>query len=215
MGIIVKFPRHQRAAIGSRAARSAKVLAVNPALRAVLVFKIADHHSTGMLSRCGHLRAAQRPAPISAANTSGEPHSSTISRKLETMDASIGRAILNCKDDLCPDRGKPVGHTVHMKKRRRLSLVEAALVLRTRQARMAAQLTQEQIAEKLGIWQDTYKNYETNRPLPPRLHPAFLECTGTDAVWFVLGPQPVPQPAPSAAKKRRRALRARSKRKIA
>jgi len=52
-----------------------------------------------------------------------------------------------------------------------------SLIERTRGARIKAELTQVDMAKGLRIQQDTYKNYETDRPIQLKLIPAFCRLT--------------------------------------
>jgi transcriptional regulator with XRE-family HTH domain len=85
---------------------------------------------------------------------------------------------------------------------------------RVRWARIARDLTQEEIAELLSITQDKYKHYEGSRTvegrsyLPHDLVPKFCLATGVDAAWLftekgrapVLG-EPPAEPARAPRKK--------------
>lgn len=53
-------------------------------------------------------------------------------------------------------------------------------IQRTREARVQSGLTQEEMAEKLGITQGTYKNYEKNRPLPHQYVRQFCDEVGIE-----------------------------------
>lgn len=61
----------------------------------------------------------------------------------------------------------------------------AGLRDRTKQAREAARLTQEEIAKALGISQGTYKQYETRSVLPLHLIERFAIITRVDP-WFLI-----------------------------
>jgi transcriptional regulator with XRE-family HTH domain len=64
---------------------------------------------------------------------------------------------------------------------------EINFILRTTEARIAAGFTQNEIAEILGLQQGTYKNYETNRPLPHRYIRRFcIACRIMPAQLFAM-----------------------------
>lgn len=58
---------------------------------------------------------------------------------------------------------------------------DEGFVLRTRRARKTAGLTQDEMAEALGISKYTYPKYESRSPLPHYLVPRFLLLTGATA----------------------------------
>lgn len=53
-------------------------------------------------------------------------------------------------------------------------------IQRTREARASAGLTGTEMARRLGLNQDTYKNYETNRILPPYYINPFCAICGIE-----------------------------------
>lgn len=76
-------------------------------------------------------------------------------------------------------------------KREAVSAWTAAFIRRTKKARQErTNLTQTEMARLLGIGKDdntgqgTYKNYETNRPLPHEYIPDFLRLTGVTYEWL-------------------------------
>lgn len=207
MGMVVQF--HARASAGSRAASAAKVSAVKPASRARSVRKIESHHSDGMLLRCGHFLAAATPAPISAANASGESHSPTTSRKLETMLPLIGQSVLNCKANLSHDLGNPGGYKPAMAQDEGYSDFYRAFIARTKAAREASGYTQAQIGELLdGLAQDHYKQFEGRSPLPHHLIPRFCLLCRVNMMWMLTGKGKGPAEVPAPAPRRRQVKRA-------
>lgn len=166
---------------GARAAKRASSSAVTPACLAVSVLNREAHHSAGIVSRCGHLRTAETPAPISAANASGEGHSPTTSRKEQIIGPFLGQSVLICKPTLSRDGADFCGQNVPMAN---ASAYKAAFMERIRDARTARGLTQEGIAILLGITQDTYKQYETRSYLPHQLVPRFCLACGIDPAWL-------------------------------
>jgi ribosome-binding protein aMBF1 (putative translation factor) len=58
------------------------------------------------------------------------------------------------------------------------SRFKKAFLARTKRAREAAGLTQEELAQRLGIRQDKYAKYETRSPLPHQYVARFCEITG-------------------------------------
>ena len=151
----------------------------------------------GIELRCHHLstvlggKPSSRASKVAATSRPSEgDHSSMISwnergRLLLDMDANIGQSVLSGKGCL----GMSVlGQTVLINEPTLsqdlvVALVQDVAVVpkiprrearrgfiqRTREARVRSGLSQIQMAEQLGIEQGTYKNYETNRPLPHEL----------------------------------------------
>lgn len=74
---------------------------------------------------------------------------------------------------LCPAMNKP------------LSEIEREIIDRTRQARAASGKSQAAVAQVLGVRQDTYKNYELDRCIPPEHVANFCIVTGCDAGWLM------------------------------
>lgn len=171
MGMLLRFP-HQTSA-RSRAAKSAKISRVTPASLAAGKETIADHHSGGMLLRCHHFETTQSPAPRSVRNASRVGHSSiTVRNDVIDMRDFIGRCVLKRKPQSSLDERVLLGHTVLMvkAKNKRQQIIERTAILRIR-----AGVSQQQVADALNIRQDTYKNYETKRPLPQEYVEVF--CT--------------------------------------
>lgn len=185
-----------------RAANSASLRAVKPAASAVGVAKMASHHSAGMLSRCGHLRAASTPAPISSAIASGDDHRATTARKdeisgvLAIAPSRIGQFVLNGKANLSCDSEGPLGQNPGMDQDHAASAYKQAFISRVKSAREARGLTQTGIATLLGIGQDTYKQYEVRSYLPHYLVPKFCLACGVDASWLFNGPVVVARQRP-------------------
>lgn len=63
-------------------------------------------------------------------------------------------------------------------------------IARTKEARLAANLTQEEVASVLGIDQPTYKWYEKRTPLPHRYIDAFCTLTRISTDWLFTGRRP-------------------------
>lgn len=72
-----------------------------------------------------------------------------------------------------------------------------AFISRTREARTAANLTQDEVARVLGIEQPTYKWYETRTPLPHRYVAPFCTLTRVSSDWLFTGRRP-PRNGPSS-----------------
>ena len=62
-----------------------------------------------------------------------------------------------------------------------------AVIQRTRDARKAAELTQEEVALALGITQGLYKTYETCTPIPLYLLERFAIITRSEPAWIAFG----------------------------
>ena len=69
---------------------------------------------------------------------------------------------------------------------------QAEFKARVRQAREGAGYTQGELADLLGIAQDTYKQYETRSLLPHRLIRRFCLACRIDESWLISGEGPVP-----------------------
>ncbi len=212
MSKILLFP-HGRASVsgsGSGTGRAANVVmisAVRPACRAVAVHNNLVHHSAGMLSRCHHLLMADAPAPgTSVARASREGHSSMIERNEPKSDMAtlLGPLVLKSKAKTSQDCG-PRGHVKWlMRQKQPVSQFELEFIDRTRRARAAAGLTQDQIARELGLEQDTYKNYERVRPLPHEYVLSFCTLVSVTLGWLYAGKVESLEPSP---KRRRRGRR--------
>ena len=172
-----------------RAANCISNSAVNPAAAPVADATTAAHHSGGMLSRCGHFRAAATEAPISHAISSGVFQSPTTSRNDEIafMESVLGHLVLKSKANLSHDGGEFVGDNTDMANRVSETEEKLAFIGRTRLARMARFNKQKPILIILGIDQGTYKQYETRTPLPHRFIPKFCAATGVEIDWLLTG----------------------------
>jgi hypothetical protein len=195
------IPIHARVSSNARlAANAASVSAVRPARCAVFVFRMGNHHSGGIESRCGHLRAAETPAPISAANASGVDQRETTSRKLETMPTSLGQSVLKIKPAVSHDSAKRVGHTVSMAPdAEKLAETQWRKEFAARLKEARGPRTQVVMAELLGITQTAYSKYEGARKtmMPVRLLPRFCKICGRSLEWLIEGPAKetkMPQP---------------------
>ncbi len=216
--VVLSKYRHGRAsssegpaAAARRAAKLASISTVTPAACPMDDDAIGTHQSAGMLSRCGHLRADQTGAPISAAMSAGVRQSATTSRKDETvvmLDSTLGHCVLKDKAILSYDCGRPVGETRDMADRKSETEEKAAFIARTKRAREARFPTQRPILTILEIDQGTYKQYEARTPLPHRYIPKFCAATGVDVEWLLTGqgkgPQAIAMPPQEAKEPPRR-----------
>lgn len=208
--IKVRFRRHARASARSREAKPARASAVSPAFCAVSVFRIWTHHSAGMLSRCGHLRTAATPAPISDASASGESHNPTTSLKDEGMDGNLGQSVLNSKANVSFDYANlPVLQSCMLGDQAK-TVFKQEFTKRVALARVGRNYTQAQLADKLGMEQDKYKQYERRSLLPHDLIPRFCELCDIDTAWLFTGRGLAPRleverPAPKKRKNKSRA----------
>jgi DNA-binding XRE family transcriptional regulator len=108
---------------------------------------------------------------------------------------SLGQIVYLFKDNRSSERKRTNCHTVavaNQLKKEALSSVPAsafrpepsparfkkAFLARTKRAREAAGLTQEEMARRMGIRQDKYAKYESRSPLPHQYIARFCEVTG-------------------------------------
>lgn len=183
MGIVLCFPRHATSNRSRRAAKSASNSTVTPEEFALDNLHSADHHSAGIELRCHHLETDVAGWPISAPRASRDGQSSMIERNevKSDMPLVIGRRVLECKSAVSLDNELALGQTVLMGKRPKvLTAADHGIIWRTIKAREKADVSQPEIAAELGIPQDTYKNYETKRPITvrPELIAPFCQKTG-------------------------------------
>jgi hypothetical protein len=75
-----------------------------------------------------------------------------------------------------------------------------AFIERVKVARNAADMTQQQIADALGMPQDKYKQYETRTLLPHYLIGRFCIITRLDPEWLVTGRGQKPSKPPQVTK---------------
>lgn len=190
-----------------RAANLVNKAAVTPPARARRVAKIADHQSDGMLSRCHHLEtsAAVQSLPTSEAMASRETHKSMTDRnEAEVMTESLGQIVLDDKDPVSSDWPTAADDTRPMSKPQSKSQYKDDFIARVRRAREARGLTQNGIAELLGIDQGKYKQYESRSYLPHDLIPRFCLACGVDHGWLFTGkgkgPLTLPHPRESRVK---------------
>lgn len=110
---------------------------------------------------------------------------------------SLGQVVYLFKDNLVSERSRTDCHTNDMAQRARKeqqiapeaprllwsppppSVFKAALTTRVKEARLRANLTQEQMADKLGIRQSKYSKYEGRSEMPHLYLARFCEVTGT------------------------------------
>lgn len=204
MGDVIRL--HARASAGTRAANSAKSSAVRPADCAVEVRKIGSHHSAGILSRCGHLRAAAMPAPISSANASGVGHKATTSRKVSIMPEILGQTVPKVKAMVSHDIGRPIRHTVLMTDDDENSAnSQWDREFRDRIIRIQGGRTQEDMAELLCITRDAYSKYVGSRmsKMPIRLLPRLAKIGAMTLEELILGPKAKPAVKQKPARKRK------------
>ena len=162
------------------AASSISKSAVTPADCTRSSSSSGDHHSDGIELRRRHLKAAPGVVPISRASRVHDGQRLMIFRNEETFDIRdyLGRNVLGCKSKSSQDSRPLLGHDVRMGARIPRKEVRRGFIQRTREARVRTGYSQPEIAKLLRIGQGTYKNYETNRPLPVELVPEFCEICG-------------------------------------
>ncbi len=204
MGVVLVFGHARASSIARRRQKAANVSAVKPASFAVRVRRMGSHHSGGIELRCGHLRTAESPAPISAAKASGPSQRATTSRKLEIMSSLLGQPVLKCKPIVSHDCAESEGHTVLMHKdAEKLADSQWREEFRQRLKTARRPRTQAVMAELLGITQTTYSKYEAERAsqMPTRLLPLFCKICGVSLEWLIEGAEPVAE-MPQAKRKK-------------
>jgi len=205
VAVILSFRkrRHVRASVASRAANAASNSAVKPARRAVSVLKIASHHSGGMLSRCGHLRAAAMPTPISAAKASGVCQSATTSRKLLTMQPVLGQHVPTIKPMVSRDCEKAPGQNVLMRDQSEKQW-KADFCARLRQAR--GRRTRKDMADLLGVSLAAYAKWEDRGSEPPLwLLPKIWKIGEMTPEFLLAGEESPQKPAKTRDRKKKSA----------
>lgn len=182
MGIVVQFPRHatsarSRRAASRRQARSTSKSTVTPFSMAKGNAAKRPQEPGGMLSRLCHLQTVHAVSasacPSSDASATLDGHRSMIERNeaISDMPSVIGRCVLKGKHKSPADSDGTAGHNVLVTR----TEIKRGIIQRTREARTRTGLTQEEMAEKLGLGQGTYKNYELSRLIPGDLVPQFCE----------------------------------------
>jgi hypothetical protein len=177
------------AAGADRAAKATSFSAVKPESLAVIVRRMALHHSSGMRSRCHHLRTADAPAPISAAKASCEAHSKMTARKESILgiESSLGQLVLKRKANMSRDRREPLSDNARMVSKVSETEEKFAFIERVKLARETRYSTQREMLILLGVDQGTYKQYETRTLLPHRFIPKFCAATGVSIEWLLTG----------------------------
>lgn len=200
MGKVIHDSRlHARASSVLRAARAMRVSALSWDSDAATVANIGDHHSAGTLSRCHHFDTADGLAPISEAIASREGQSSIKSRKVSicvAMPDVIGPFVLKRKADLSLDAKLSLGHTVQMSESDAKAQYEQEFIERVKAARIATGKKQWQVAELMGIKQDTYKHFETGRVIPHHQIGRFCLICNIDPNWLLTGKGAKPMQPP-------------------
>ena len=190
--------RHARAS-SRRSAKLASKSADTSASRALSVAKIDDHHSEGIQFRCHHLVTMPADAPISEAIAMRAPgafigpQSSITERKDVTCDMppALGQSVLKRKAFLSLDGGKALGHTVPMAAKTLKDKLDQELIERVIKARVAAGLTQQEVADGMGVPQDHYKHWELKRPIPHFRIPSFCIVVRVEDGWLISGRGPM------------------------
>jgi hypothetical protein len=193
MGRVIRGPwRHARAS-SRRAARFVSKSAETLAARAFSVAKIDAHHSDGIQSRCHHLVTMPADAPISEASAIRAPgalmgpQSSMTERNDVTCDipGDLGQSVLKRKTFLSLDGGIALGHTVPMAAKNLKAQLDQAFISRVIKAREASGMTQQEVADGMGIPQDHYKHWEKSRAMPHYLIPRFCIVVRVEDGWLI------------------------------
>lgn len=202
MSDLLRFPtkRHHDArasenSTGTGRATSAIILsAVRPSSCATLVPRTADHHSSGMRSRCHHFDTAPAEAPAgapprSAAMPSRVGQSSMIDRNevCSAIPSLLRQSVLDCKAIVSHDCEQPLRHNVPMAEGIPSSEFQANFIGRVKAAREARYGSQEEICEVLAMKQPTYGKYESRSLMPHSLIPRFLLACGVSYEWLFSG----------------------------
>lgn len=103
------------------------------------------------------------------------------------MVINIGPAVLGRKSKVSLDSNFHKRHNVLGNEDFEMIDFKKAFLRRTKEARIHARLTQEEIAEALGIPQDHYKQYERRTQLPQKHIYRFCLVCGVDLIWFMSG----------------------------
>jgi DNA-binding XRE family transcriptional regulator len=218
-GNILRFPRKRRrhARTSSRAASAISASALRPAVLAALVLNTADHHSAGMLSRCHHLLTAEPFAPMSDAIASREGQSSITAWKdaILGMGDTLGQSVLDCKVNLSCDLPDAGTQNLPVSKDPTKTAFKEQFARRVRWARLAHGTTQAELADLLGMAQDTYKQYETRSYLPHDVVPKFCKITKVDPTWLYTGKGVAPAGAEPTEEPARRGRRLAGKERAA
>jgi hypothetical protein len=135
----------------------------------------------------------------------------------QVMPDDLGRFVLNGKDKTSYDCGRRPGLNVLMGSKQPLSKFEQDFIARTVRARVARGITQQVMAEGLGIPQDRYKNYESGRLLPHEFVPQFCLICGCDPTWLftAAGQPPVQRQSEADSQTHAPKAKAKLRRKVA
>jgi DNA-binding XRE family transcriptional regulator len=175
-----------------RAASATKTSAPRPPPRAVSVSKIFAQNSAGTLSRCRHLEAVEGFTLISSAKALTEGQRPITSRKelKERISCLLrefvikSKSLLSLDPNLSRDSQDDLSHSLAM------TDYLDEFTQRVLSARVAAQLSQEQIAHVLQVPQPTYSKYEGRSLMPHRYMWTFCLTCGVSVEWLVTGQGP-------------------------
>lgn len=112
------------------------------------------------------------------------------------MASVLGQLVLKRKDNLALDAKKLIGHNVRMADSDAKAQYEQEFIGRVKAARIATGKKQWQVAELMGIKQDTYKHFETGRVIPHHLMGRFCLICSIDPNWLVTGKGAKPMQPP-------------------
>lgn len=157
--------------------------------------------SPGMRPRCRHFNTVSdfQPRASAKALTVGQMSSAKTASMTQASDdvSGLSRTVFPVTAfHVVPSLGMS-------EKAYRIGLAE-----RMRSARIARDVTQEQIGDWLGIGREAYRKHESRGSLPPYLFDAFAALTGLDVIYLLTGRKqskrgPTPAAVTLKPKKRR------------
>lgn len=126
------------------------------------------------------------------------------------IESDLGQFVLTDKAKVSRDCEQPLGDNIAMADRMSETDETLAYIARVRAAREAKFKTQKPVYTFLGVDQQSYKHWETNRPLPRRHVPKFCIITEVKMEWLLANEGEGP-PIPDPAKKREPRIRRRKR----
>ncbi|MBN8955257.1 MAG: helix-turn-helix transcriptional regulator [Rhizobiales bacterium] len=120
------------------------------------------------------------------------------------MHPVLGQIVLTNKANMSHDCGLRLRNHLAMGKTQPQTPADAStyksdFIARVKEAREARGVTQEWLAERLGIEQDKYKQYETRSFLPHQYVEMFCLACGISETWLFTGKGDAPRKRQRAA----------------